>query len=139
MRTTTTASSARRHTIHRIVAAFSLALAVTSCAAGSHRSGATTDRNLITSEMIQERHFSTAYEVVESLRANWLSSRGLDSFGAPTTVQVYLDITRMGGLDQLRSISTQNIVYIRYYDGIAATARWGLDHGGGAILVSTHP
>jgi hypothetical protein len=30
-----------------------------------------------------------------------------------------------------------NVLSIRYIDGIAASARWGLDHGQGVILVST--
>jgi hypothetical protein len=52
---------------------------------------------------------------------------------------VYLDGVRMGGIDQLRTIDVRPVTYIRFFDGIAATARWGLDHGAGAIYVSTHP
>jgi hypothetical protein len=28
-------------------------------------------------------------------------------------------------------------MYMKYFDGISATARWGLDHGAGVIYVST--
>ena len=45
----------------------------------------------------------------------------------------------MGGVETLRTIDLRPVTYIRYFDGIAATARWGLDHGAGAIYVSTHP
>ena len=86
-----------------------------------------------------ERRFNNAYDAVEALRRNWLLSRGPDSFQSPTTVQVYLDQMRLGGIEQLKTIQTINITSIRYYDGISATARWGLDHGAGAILVSTQP
>jgi hypothetical protein len=41
--------------------------------------------------------------------------------------------------DALRAIDIRPVVYIRYFDRVAATARWGLDHGGGVIYVSTHP
>ena len=52
-------------------------------------------------------------------------------------VQVYLDDNRLGGVEMLRNINTSLIQYIRWYDGIAATGRWGLDHGAGVIYVST--
>jgi hypothetical protein len=43
----------------------------------------------------------------------------------------------MGGTDQLRQILVRSITTIRYMDALEATNRWGLDHGLGAILVST--
>ncbi|MGH7463012.1 MAG: hypothetical protein ACREMA_18555 [Longimicrobiales bacterium] len=52
---------------------------------------------------------------------------------------VYIDDTRLGGVETLRSISTASISYIRYYDGVTATGRWGIDHGQGVIFVSTRP
>jgi hypothetical protein len=32
---------------------------------------------------------------------------------------------------------TRSIATIRWLDGLAASERWGLDHGAGAIVVST--
>ena len=93
---------------------------------------------MITLDQIREHRFTNAYEAVAALRSNWLQTRGADSFATPTTVQVYFDGTRLGGIDTLRSIGTAGIVYIRYYDGITASGRWGLDHGQGVILVSSH-
>jgi hypothetical protein len=46
---------------------------------------------------------------------------------------------RAGGVEALRRISITEVTYIRYFDGIAAAARWGLDHGYGVIFVSTRP
>ena len=97
------------------------------------------DRDLITREQIREHRFANAFEAVESLRANWLITRGTDSFSAPSEVRVYLDNTRLGGIASLRSIDPTTIAYIRHFDGISATARWGIDHGQGVIYVSTHP
>jgi hypothetical protein len=54
-------------------------------------------------------------------------------------VQVYLDDTRLGGVETLRTLSTANVVFIRHVNGIDAAARWGLDHGQGVILISTRP
>lgn len=114
-----------------------LAAFVTACAS-SGSAGTRMDRNLLTREQIQETNRQNAFEVVESLRSNWLRTRGPTSLTQQdAVVQVYLDDNRLGGVDALRSINTALIQYIRWYDGIAATGRWGLDHGAGVIYVST--
>jgi hypothetical protein len=97
------------------------------------------DRNLLVQEQFADHGFNTAYDVIESMRSNWLAARGPDSFTTPSQVQVYLDGTRVGGVDMLRTIDLRPVTYMRFFDGVAATARWGLDHGAGAIYVSTHP
>ena len=96
------------------------------------------DRNVITQEQILANHFANAFDAVEALRSNWLHTRGTDSFRTPGQVWVYLDNVRMGGVESLRSITTESIAFVRYFDGVAATERWGLDHGQGVIFVSTH-
>lgn len=97
------------------------------------------DRSLLTPEQFANHGYNTAYEVVEAMRSNWLAEKGPDSFAAPAQVQVYFDGVRLGGVESLRTIDLRPVTYIRHFDGIAATARWGLDHGMGAIYVSTHP
>ena len=109
-----------------------------SAACSAHKRAASTDPNVITLEQIQERHFTNAYDVVAALRPNWLHARGTDSFQAPGQVLVYYDNMRMGGVESLRTITTPTIIEIRHFDGIAATTRWGLDHGQGVIQVSSH-
>ena len=94
------------------------------------------DRTLITHDQLATDHFPNAYEAVAALRSNWLNVRPT-SFRAPTRVQVYLDDARLGGVEMLRTLAISAIAYMRHYDGLAATGRWGVDHGGGAIYVST--
>jgi hypothetical protein len=118
------------------LAVFLLFLAAPACTARPSTKPAP-DRNLITREQITEHRFNTAYEAVEALHANWLSTRGTDSFQSPGQVWVYLDNTKLGGVERLREIGASTIGSIRYYDGISATARWGLDHGHGVIFVSS--
>jgi hypothetical protein len=101
--------------------------------------GERTNRGVITQQQMVENHFLTAYDAVESLRSNWLQTRGTDSFSAPSEVRVYLDNTFLGGITTLRDITASTVSYIRYYDGISATGRWGLGHGAGVIFVSQHP
>lgn len=111
------------------------------CSAGAAAGAASPrqQRDLLTPERIRETGATNAYDVVANLRPHWLRTRGTDSFQSPTEVQVYLNESRLGGVETLRSISTIEIAYIRYFDGLSASARWGLDHGQGAIYVVTRP
>jgi hypothetical protein len=97
------------------------------------------DRNVLTREQLLETGHGNALEAVRALRSNWLLTKGTDSFNSPTQVQVYLDDNQYGGVDSLRGIAIQQIKFIRYYDGVSASARWGLGHGQGVIYVSTAP
>ena len=118
---------------------FLLAAVLSGCAS-SGAAGPRVDRNLLTREQILETNRQNAYDVVESLRANWMRTRGRTSLTqGDAVVQVYLDDNRLGGVEALRGINTNLIQYIRWYDGITATGRWGLDHGAGVIYVSTRP
>ena len=94
---------------------------------------------LITQEQIRSGNYTTANEVVRAIRPNWLNIRGAGSFGTDVPIQVYLDNARMGGTDALSEISATIISYIEWYDGNRASSRWGLDHGNGAIYISTRP
>jgi hypothetical protein len=105
----------------------------------STESSPATNRNVLTLAQIGDHRFNTAYDAIESLRSNWLNTRGTDSFQKPSVVRVYLDNISLGDKETLRTIAIANIVYIKYFDGISATARWGLDHGAGVIYVSTRP
>ena len=115
-----------------------LALA-SACTGHRANTGPRLDRNVLLPEQFGNRGYTTPYEVVEALRSNWLAERGTDSFSSPVKVQVYFDGIHLGGVESLRTIDLRPVTYIRFFDGIAATARWGLGHGQGAIYVSTHP
>lgn len=115
-------------------------LSTSGCAVlGGAKTGDARDHGMLTKEQIAENHFNTAYDAVEALRSNWLRARGPDSFQTPSEVLVYLDNTRLGGTDTLREIAANTIYYMRWFDGVAATGRWGVGHAAGVIYVSTHP
>ena len=117
----------------------SLLLLLAACApSNSVRSSPTGGRSdLLTEEQLRDQSYNTAYEAVLSLRPNWLRTRGTDSFRSPGQVQVYVDNMRMGGVGNLQQIPAIAVYWIRWYDGLDAAARWGLDHGNGVIYVST--
>jgi hypothetical protein len=134
--------SATRSALVRRPAALLLAMLLGAACRGSgagEQQPTPRDRELITFEQLRSQHFNSAYDAVLTLRANWLHTRGTDSFSSPTRVQVYVDGTRYGGVESLRTLPVISINFIRHYDGLTASARWGLDHGQGVIYVSTRP
>jgi hypothetical protein len=116
---------------------FALVSGICCTTTGRRATGGRVDRELITREQIETNHFTTAYEAVESLHSNWLRAKGTDSFTTPTEVVVYVNENRVGGVDALRNISVHTITSIRHLDGVTASARWGVGHGQGVILVTT--
>lgn len=112
-------------------------LLASGCGATRYASAPPAERDVLTREMIIESRATNAYDVVATLRSNWLRTRGVDSFSTPGEVLVYYNDTRLGGVEMLRGISLNEIGYIQYFDGTEASARWGLDHGHGVIYVGT--
>ena len=104
------------------------------CGARQAASGARTDRSVITAVQIEERGYRNAYDAVEGLRRTWLTERP-DGLTVQRQIQVYLDNSRLGGVETLRQISTGQIESIRHIDGATALNRWGVDHSLGVIMV----
>ena len=88
---------------------------------------------------INARAWTNAYEVVATLRPVWLVDRGRDSFGSGTVIQVVMNGARLGGVAALRRIAAADVEQFQYYDATAATSRWGVGFGKGAIEVSSTP
>jgi len=110
------------------------------CAGRRSEGEATTarsSRDVLTLDDLRTTASPNVYNGVAALRPNWLQPRGPDSFQTRRRVWVYIDDVRAGGVDALRSIATAQITFVRYFDGTAAAARWGMDHGYGVIFVST--
>lgn len=125
-----------------------LLLAAAGCATSGERSDDEfRSRDVLTLEQINSVRATNAYEAVERLKSQWLRTRG--SAQLPTAdgqpqfdeneVLVYLDDQRLGGVQNLRGIEIAAVRYIQYYSPAQASARWGFNHGGGVIFVSTQP
>ena len=106
--------------------------------AGAASSTRATQResNTITAEEIAQVDAGTAYDVVQRLRPIFLRTRGKAAGAEPQFAVVYVDGVRRGGLDALRAVPAGSIRSIEYLSGPQATIRYGIEHGGGAILVS---
>ena len=121
----------------KIFLAAALGVASASCALNTRETLPARDLNLISHEQLAENHFHSTWDAVSSLHSNWLLGRSAST--DQSRVLVYLDEVRLGGIQSLKTMNVSGVSFIRYYDGLAATARWGLDHGAGVIYVSMHP
>ena len=95
--------------------------------------------SVLTQNDLEDHQYDNVLEAVQTLRSNWLNERGPDSFASPSHIWVYIDNTKVGGVQSLASISTRYVSSIRKVNGIDATARWGIGHSAGVIAVMTWP
>jgi len=121
----------------RILSLLIFGLVLQGCAS-SGQGLATGSRNVILREELVENPAVNAYDLVQSLRPQWLRIREEFGIGRANDLVVYLDHARLGGRDALREISVGNIQYLQYLEPAAANLRFGAGHAYGAILVSTH-
>lgn len=118
-----------------------IALGFTSCASSKSGPGAKKaryDRNFIAYEDIIANPATNAYDLIRSLRIHWLQGRGTKSFRNPgaSLPMVYVNNSRHGNIETLSSVSTTNIKSIKFLNASDATIRFGLNHTGGAILIT---
>ena len=113
-----------------------VALVLGACAAGaSGGSGMNPDR--ISRMEIDEAGPTSAYDLIQKLRPIWLRKRGQTSFTQEGDVVVYLDGTRLGEREALRTVSSVNLESLEFIDAGRATNRFGSGHVYGAILLRT--
>ncbi len=98
------------------------------------------DATLITESEIDSAHVSTAYDVIQKLRPQFLNSHGklsLDPRVPPALPRVYVDEQFYGDASTLRGILTGAIESIRYYSASTAQFKYGLDNAAGVIAIAT--
>lgn len=97
--------------------------------------------DLITFNEIRARGgYSNLLQVVQELRPRWVRSQGPDTFiGSPGEVQVHMDGNHLGGVRVLQRMAVVGVTSIRWLPPLDASARYGLNHSHGAIVVSTAP
>lgn len=103
-------------------------------------SGARADSQIITEDEVEASRATTAYEVIQKLRANFLSYRGETSFDRSKSQPyptVYVDGQEYGQISSLRNIPASQIATIRLYRSWEATTQFGAGNMGGVIAVTT--
>ena len=99
--------------------------------------GARRDRNVMTLEQIEEADQTNLYDLIRVHRPNWLNARGPNSFRSENPIMVYLNGTRFGDIEELRSLSPYDVREIRYLSAAQAQARFGLGNTRGAIAITS--
>jgi outer membrane cobalamin receptor len=95
---------------------------------------------LITQDEIEASRAPTAYEVIQKLRANFLTYRGETSFDRSKSQPyptVYLDGQQYGSVGMLRNIPASQVATIRLYRAWEATTKFGTGNMGGVIAITT--
>ncbi|MDP9206492.1 MAG: hypothetical protein M3P12_13730 [Gemmatimonadota bacterium] len=98
------------------------------------------DSQLITEDEVEASRAPTAYEVIQKLRANFLSYRGETSLNRNSSQPyptVYVDGQEFGPLATLRNIQASQVSTIRLYRSWEATTKFGTGNMGGVIAVTT--
>ena len=115
-----------------------LAVALFGCGGSASRGAADAGRSdRLTRDQIGDTAYPDLYELILALRGTWLRPRGPDSFRSNSQIQVYRDDVRLGGVEMLRAMHPMEIDYVRYFDPVQASSRWGFDHGAGVIYVAS--
>ncbi|HEX2778636.1 MAG TPA: TonB-dependent receptor plug domain-containing protein [Gemmatimonadaceae bacterium] len=97
------------------------------------------DANTITEDEVVASHSSTAFEVIQKLRANFLSNRGATTIYSKSSPYptVYVDGMQYGDITILRTIPAEVVASITLYRAWEATTRYGTGNMGGVIAITT--
>jgi hypothetical protein len=118
---------------------FALGLVLTACAPAGGEAAQRGNRGPITLQDIEASMVSTnAYDLVQSLRPDWLQLRGTQTFSANQPgIIIYVNDTRYGSnVRSLSELDVRNVRRIERLDSRQATTRYGAGHLQGAILVT---
>lgn len=121
-----------------LVALFSVG--VLACTPPRQGPGEVSNSQLISEEEIEASRASTAYDVIQKLRANFLSYRGETSLNKSTSTPyptVYVDGQQFGPISSLRNLPASQIATIRLYRSWEATTTFGTGNMGGVIAITT--
>jgi hypothetical protein len=103
-------------------------------------SAAVSPQNELTLEQIRNSGGNDALEVVQRLRPLWLRTRSQSSINGPNTILVYMNETRLGGVEALRGYPLEAITKITYLTASEAANKLmgtGTTVVDGAIVLST--
>lgn len=140
------------------------ALLLTACASNAGPGRVRGSQSVITAEEIASSGALTALQLVQSLRPEWLRTRGIQSLSESThtigrdgtnaapvvngdqritipnagrpQILVYLGQARLGDASSLEQVMAVDVASIRFLNPQQATLRYGSDHTHGAIVVT---
>jgi len=126
----------------RTVLALGIGVSLAAGCATSRSETPRTDPDVITFDQIARSRVTNAYDVIATLRPRLFTAHG-----SPTTrqttgrrgspVAVYVDNVKVASVEELKGLLKGDVREIRYLSPRVATDRWGPNHTGGAIYVTT--
>lgn len=119
--------------MQRMVAAALMVAALAACGPSGSSAPGRGNTRLLTAEEIQASPTNNLYELVQRERPAWLTPKyqgGTRGYPA-----VFVGSQRSGDIDYLRSVNTDNVLEVHYFDPIDASSRFGRNVPFGAIQV----
>ncbi|MFL5499183.1 MAG: hypothetical protein ACJ8AA_11585 [Gemmatimonadaceae bacterium] len=123
----------------RTVAALAFACGTIACSSATNANTKTTaapkaDPDVISTSEIDSQPFRDAYDIVQVLRPTWFTRKSAGAttrrIGVSTSnsaigagLVVYVDNSRMGGVEALRQLTPNSIESLRFMDAATATAK----------------
>ena len=126
----------------RIVLAFLVAAAAGCCGQRTRSQPLTPAHDLIAADELAHSSEIYLYDAIRRLRPAFLKPRGVAAYGAPetTVLTLYVDGQRMDSIDDLRRISCDEVLAVRFYEPQTANAKFAAhNNSGGAIEVTLKP
>ena len=123
-----------------------VAVSLTTACASSRGVMEAPDPDIITLDQIARSKATNAYDLIATIRPQMFTAHGAATTRGqqPATqgrqampVVVYIDNVKVGPLAELKAIGTLDLREIRYLSPRVATDRWGENHAGGVIYVTT--
>lgn len=116
-----------------------LVLTLVGCSGRGGRAVSGTDSNRLVAIDVQGVQFRSAYEMIRALRPHWLRPAAGVSVSRPGAGEpvVYVDGVELGRLSVLTEVMASDVLEAEYMNASRATAEFGMDHAGGAILIRT--
>jgi hypothetical protein len=124
------------HTCRKLSIGF-VCLVAAACASATQGAGSTSRPNAITREELAGLPSTNAYDAVERLRPGWLRRPTAPTVIGVNPLLVYVDQQLVGEVDELRTISTDQIERIEFITAPNATNRHGTGNASGAIGITT--
>jgi outer membrane cobalamin receptor len=114
-----------------------LSLVLGACAQAGQTGGR--DTNVISEAEIDASGGTTAYDVIQKVRSNFLSDRGKTTLAgaAPNKPSVFVDGVHFGEISALRNVSARQLASIRLYRAWEAQQKYGSGFVGGVIELTT--
>ncbi len=124
---------------HSIALAFLVGAAAVGCGQSTRSQPVMPAHDLIAADELAHSSEIYLYDAIRRLRPAFLKPRGVAAYGAPetTVLTLYVDGQRMDSIDDLRRISCDEVLEVRFYEPHTANVKFAThNNSGGAIAVT---